>query len=309
MPAYFRGSKHASELVHNETIQDESKPNSMKKISTLISTGALLLVTGVVSAQWCTPTTAIPYASTMPGITQFTLNTINRPSADLENYPNNSYVNTGLSTNLTPGATYTVTIGYTIDASICPDMNLRVWIDYNQDGSLDDPGETVITANNQTSLTYTGTFTVPMSATMGSTRCRVTAKMTSNGGHSLPTPCDIPADPIGYHGEFEDYTVNIGTTAIEELPTHPVSLFTTTPNPSNGSEITFSFTLNTSAKVRIAIYDVLGNEVDIIRDAEVQPAGDYVIRTSENQLSDGVYFVTITAENAVSTQRLVISRE
>lgn len=282
----------------------------MKKISTLISTGAFLLVAGVVGAQtWCTPTTAIPYASTMPGITQFTLNTINRSSLDIENYPNNNYVNTGLSTNLTPGSTYTVTIGYTLDASISPDMNLRVWIDFNQDGALDDPGETVITANNQTSLTYTGSFTVPMSATMGSTRCRVTAKMTSNGGHTLPTPCDIPVDPLGYHGEFEDYTVNIGTTGIQELPAHAVSFFTATPNPSNGSDMSFRYTLNTSANVRIAIYDVLGNEVGVVREAASQPAGDYVIRTSETQLSDGVYFVTISAGNSVSTQRLVISRE
>src|SRR5687768_11476606 len=110
--------------------------------------------------SWCTPNTGPAYASTQPGVTNFTLNTINRPSNDLEN-TSNSYVNTGLSTTLTAGNTYNVSISYTIDASICPDMNLRVWIDFNQDGQLDDVGETVISANNQTSLSYTGSFAVP----------------------------------------------------------------------------------------------------------------------------------------------------
>lgn len=157
---------------------------------------------------WCTPTGAGAYASTMPGITNFTLNTINRPSNDLENTTNN-YTNTGMSTTLTAGSTYTVTMTYTIDATICPDMNLRVWIDYNRDGQLDDPGETAITSNNQTSLSYSGSFMVPTTAVNGTTHCRVTAKMTSNGGHTLPTPCNVPADPLGYHGELEDYTIII----------------------------------------------------------------------------------------------------
>lgn len=283
----------------------------MKKISTLFSTGALLLMSAPVIAQWCIPTTAIPYASTMPGITQFTLNTINRSSQDIENYPNNNYVNTGLSTNLTPGSTYTVTIGYTLDASISPDMNLRVWIDFNQDGALDDPGETVITANNQTSLTYTGSFTVPMSATMGSTRCRVTAKMTSNGGHTLPTPCDIPADPLGYHGEFEDYTVNIGTTNVPELPSHTVSLFTVSPNPSSGGDVMVHYALNSDSPVIITLNNINGQQVAVLENKESQPAGEYYVRAAvgESVLANGIYFVTINAGNNSTTQKLVISNE
>lgn len=283
----------------------------MKKISTLISSCVLLLSAGTLSAQWCTPTTAIPYASTMPGITQFTLNTISRASADLENYPNNSYVNTGLSTNLTPGNTYTVTIAYTLDASICPDMNLRVWIDFNQDGSLDDPGETVISANNQTSLTYTGTFTVPMSATMGSTRCRVTAKMTSNGGHSLPTPCDIPADPIGYHGEFEDYTVNIGTVSVPELPASPVSFADVAPNPAADGIFTLHYSLNTDASVVVNLYDMTGQLVGVLENENSKPAGEYFIRPDANELSlaDGIYFVTILTGNTSVTRKLVVNNE
>ncbi|MEO8211080.1 MAG: hypothetical protein ABI840_11025, partial [bacterium] len=70
----------------------------------------LIITSHIAQAQWCVPTTALPYNSNMPGITHVALNTINRFSTDLENYPNNSYVLTGMSTELTPGQTYNFTI-------------------------------------------------------------------------------------------------------------------------------------------------------------------------------------------------------
>lgn len=179
-------------------------------MKTTLLLSALLLSQGLL-AQWCVPTTAIPYATTMPGVTQFTLNTVDRASTDIENYPNNSYVNSGLTTTLEKGATYAVTIGFTIDDVIFPGshMNLRVWVDLNHDGQLDDAGETLLSVNEQSGPTFTGNITVPTSALTGDTRLRVTAKMCGHTGHSLPTPCDLPADPLGYHGELEDYTVEI----------------------------------------------------------------------------------------------------
>ncbi|QQR86309.1 MAG: hypothetical protein IPJ76_17235 [Flavobacteriales bacterium] len=179
-------------------------------MKTLLLLPAVLLSHGL-AAQWCVPTTATPYGTTMPGVTQFTLNTISRASTDIENYPNNSYVNSGLTTTLDKGETYAVTVGFTIDDVIFPGshMNLRVWVDLNHDGQLDDVGETLLSVNEQSGPTYTGAITVPMNALTGDTRLRVTAKMCSHTGHSLPTPCDLPADPLGYHGELEDYTVEI----------------------------------------------------------------------------------------------------
>lgn len=93
--------------------------------------------------QYCIPQTALPYAPSMPGLTLVQLNTIVRPSQDLEHYPDNNYTNTGLSTTLVKGESYPVTLGFTIDAGISPHMNLRLWVDLNHDGQLDDPGETL----------------------------------------------------------------------------------------------------------------------------------------------------------------------
>src|SRR6185503_7425692 len=106
----------------------------------------VLFIASVLSpatAQWCPVTTALPYSPDMPGITNVTLNTINRTSLPIENYPNNSYVSTGISTTLTAGQTVAVSITHTRDVNIFPSArnNIRVWIDYNLDYSFDDPGE------------------------------------------------------------------------------------------------------------------------------------------------------------------------
>ena len=255
-----------------------------------------------VKGQWCVPTTAIPYASTMPGITHFVLNTIDRTSLDLENYPNNSYVNTGLSTELHPGETYSVSITYTIDASICPDMNLRVWIDYNKDYQLDDVGETVLSVDNQLPGTYTGSFTVPVGTPLQSTRLRVTAKMSPSGGHTLPTPCDVPADPLGYHGEIEDYEVDItAPTSVSEIEN--LNLFSA--YYSNG-DIHFSAS-NIDNETSIGLYDINGKLVnEVLRDQNI--SGNYMgtLNCSESNIVAGIYLAVLTNNESKKIVRLVI---
>jgi len=210
------------------------------------------------NAQYCVPTTAIPYNSNMPGITHVMLNTIDRTSLDLENFPQNSYVNTGLSTVLQKGQTYSMSITTTIDPQICPDMNIRVWIDYNQDFHLNDAGETVISVDHVPPGEYTGSFTVPATAMGGPTRMRVTSKMTDLGGHSLPTPCDDPADLWGYHGEIEDYTVEItGTTSIGETSSSQSGWSLSIA----GDQARLFYDNQEGREISLALYSMLGEKI------------------------------------------------
>ena len=195
---------------------------------------AIVFYTINLKAQWCIPESAIPYAASMPGITHVVLNTIDRTSSDLENYPDNSYVYAEETTTLVKGVNYEMTIDFTVDALICPDMNLRVWIDLDQNGSFDDIGETVLSADHISPNEFTDSFYLPDYTLTGSTRMRVTAKMSNLGGHTLPTPCDLPHDPFGYHGEFEDYDITITeSTGINEVEVDQLnaSVF---PNPAHG---------------------------------------------------------------------------
>lgn len=207
---------------------------------------------------WCEPSTAVPYGPNMPGITQFGCNTINRTSADIENYPNNSYVLTGLGTTLARGATYPITMGFTIDAPISPHMNLRIWIDFNHDGQLDDVGETLLSVDHTAGPTYSGPISIPASAPLGATRMRVTAKMCSHGGHSLPTPCDFPADPLGYHGEIEDYTVTIAAAVGIEEQAAPTR-FALIPG---ADAVTFLLELEAASRARLELIDATGRVLE-----------------------------------------------
>jgi hypothetical protein len=243
----------------------------------------------MVSAQtWCTPSTLIPYSADMPGITRFRLNTIDRTSSDLENYPNNSYVLTGLSTTLVAGETYPVTIDFTVHQIICPDMNLRIWVDLNHDGQLDDVGETLLSIDHLLPSTYNGSITIPETAMLGSTRLRATAKMSNLGGHSLPTPCDFPADPLGYHGEMEDYDVNIvAGTGISDL-TSPITDMRVL-QAIDGTAI-LAYSLTDPMPVEIQIHDVTGKLLGTLVNSD---AGAEGARIELPKLAQGHYVVTL----------------
>ncbi|MEM9544822.1 MAG: GEVED domain-containing protein [Bacteroidota bacterium] len=74
-----------------------------------------------------------------------------------------------------------------------------VWIDYNKDGDFEDSGEQVFTQSPTQTTPINGSFTVPASSSLGTTRMRVSMKY-----NALPTPCESFT-----WGEVEDYTVNI----------------------------------------------------------------------------------------------------
>jgi len=253
-------------------------------------------------AQWCIPNTIIPYASTMPGITHVVVGTIDRTSSDLENYPNNSYVNTGLSADFEIGGTYSISITHTIDGSICPDMNLRVWIDYNLDYSLDDAGETAVSVNHHAPGTYTGTFTIPATAVPGTSLMRITAKMSDLGGHTLPTPCDLPnPDPLGYHGETEDYTVHIVQTTGISNPRNNVSILSVFPSViTDHATISITSANGASLKIRNTLGEIVWTKEVESHDQNIFLAADVI-----EKIKPGIYFIEASG-NAVSEMKKVI---
>ncbi|NIM16707.1 MAG: PKD domain-containing protein [Candidatus Aminicenantes bacterium] len=103
---------------------------------------------------------------------------------------------TYISTNVTKGASVSVYLTPGFVSSSYTEY-WRVWIDYNKDGDFADSGETVFSGTG--SSTVSGSFTVPTSASSGSTRMRVSMRY---GGY--PSSCGTFT-----YGEVEDYTVNI----------------------------------------------------------------------------------------------------
>lgn len=127
------------------------------------------------------------------GITNFTFNNINNTSAD--NNEKYADFSCGVDTVL-PGQWYTISVSTPSPAQ----HNVRVWIDFNNDGAFSVPSEEVFSANN--SFIANGTVFIPATATLNTAlRLRVSAD------HNLlapPTPCSNLQ-----YGQAEDYALYV----------------------------------------------------------------------------------------------------
>jgi len=124
--------------------------------------------------------------------------TINNPSTGTTGYENF----TSLSTNVTKGTAYTITITPQW-TSTTYNEGYAVFIDYNGDGDFADTGETVWTKAASKTTPVSGSITIPTTAVTGATRMRVSMKY--NG---IPTSCEAFS-----YGQVEDYTLNIASAA------------------------------------------------------------------------------------------------
>ncbi len=105
---------------------------------------------------------------------------------------------TNISTTLTKGTQYTITITPTWTGTLYNE-GYGVWIDYNRDGDFTDAGEEVLTIAPTQATPVGGSFTIPAGAVENATRMRVTLRY-----NQIPGPCDNFT-----YGEVEDYTVVI----------------------------------------------------------------------------------------------------
>ncbi|MGO3182494.1 MAG: M4 family metallopeptidase [Aequorivita sp.] len=150
---------------------------------------------------------------------------------------------TDISTSLSEGTTYTVTVTPTWNGSKYNE-GVAVWIDYNDDNDFTDPGELVFSKSASTSSPVSGTFTVPSGTIGGETRMRVSMKY--NG---IPTPCETFS-----YGEVEDYTINLGggSGTDTQAPTAPSNLVATDVAQTS---VTLSWNASTD-DVGVTGYDV-----------------------------------------------------
>ena len=220
-------------------------------------------------------------------ISKVVLGTINNTSTSTAGYENF----TALSTNLVRGAASTITITPQWTSTVYAE-GFAVWIDYNKNGLFTDAGELVFSKAASTATTATGSFTVPSTTTLGSTRMRVSMKY-----NAVPTSCEtLP------YGQVEDYTVNITLTAAgvsglaASAPTETASKFEFVlfPNPVQ-DVLNVSFDNNTSAT--FTIINMMGRAVKL---GSLSQEGIDV-----NELNSGVYFLQITDGQNVITKKFI----
>lgn len=156
---------------------------------------------------------------------------------------------TSISTSLSEGSTYTVTVTPTWTGTIYNE-GYAVWIDYNGDSDFGDTGELVWSKAASKNTPNSGTFTVPSGTVGGETRMRVSMKY--NG---IPTSCETFS-----YGEVEDYTINLGGAGPDtQAPTAPSSLVA-----SNVTQTTLTLSWNASTdNVGVTGYDVFQGSTNL----------------------------------------------
>ncbi|WP_420553192.1 endonuclease [Tenacibaculum aiptasiae] len=161
----------------------------------------------------------------------------------------------------------------------------KVWIDFNQNGTFES-SEEVVSGSSSSAGNLSYNFTVPSSATLGTTRMRVSMKW-----NAAPTPCET----ISY-GEVEDYTVNISnsskamtTVQIDgqlgnEEPIFDAKVY---PNPST-DYIVLKLADGREANYKITNYvgqTVMQGKINRQIDIRDLNTGMYIIEVNDNQRS------------------------
>ncbi len=100
-------------------------------------------------------------------------------------------------------------------------------------------------------------------------------------------------------------TINVaGGVGIAE--NNAADAFVTFPNPANNS-LTMNYTFNSSEKVKLALYNSLGQQIMIVADM-ITPAGFFTTTVDISNLASGVYSCKLETETTVITKQVVIQK-
>ena len=78
------------------------------------------------------------------------------------------------------------------------------------------------------------------------------------------------------------------------------------PNPSNGLA-NIKFNLNDQSAVKLAVYDVLGHQVESLINANLKPGEQNVMINKTNNLAPGVYIINLEVNGTKMIKKLVIN--
>jgi len=224
------------------------------------------------------------------------LNTINNVTKGNAGYGNFTTLSTSIARNSSNILSFSAGFKTTIYTEYW-----KVWIDYNQNGVFTDAGELVVTGTSRTAATFTGTFVVPATATVGTTRMRVLMSDNSATSSSCGTFT---------YGEVEDYNINItaakGNTADlasnqnegTPLSNEIFDYFTTYPNPTAS---VLNINLLENQMVNVKIYSLTGAmvlNVDLeYTNPEINVAdlktGTYIIKVNDGQKEHTQKFIKL----------------
>ena len=164
------------------------------------------LLVGFSNVCYCAASGASSGGGTITNVTFAEINQSSNAIAGYENFLTDT-------ASVIKGASYPISFTNT---TAYTDARFHVWIDFNQNGSFEDPGESVfITPSSALAYPVSGNISIPATAFTGVTRMRVRMDF-----YDTATPNATSCGTSDF-GQVEDYSINI-------IPCIPIT-FTTQP--------------------------------------------------------------------------------
>ncbi len=169
----------------------------------------------------------------------------------------------------------------------------KIWIDYNANGTFDEPMELAFDAGSGSQNTVTGNITIPISLALseGSTRMRVgMAYVGIFGSGNPPTSCGTYA-----YGEVEDYCVNLQLAdGVENLNGNfNLQVY---PNPAKES-----IQLNLPSNIQKFQLRIVSNEGRCVKQMFTESRN-----ISVNDLAAGYYIIEVISESGIARTKICV---
>lgn len=150
-----------------------------------------------VHLPYCTP--SVSSLNSSIGISGVVLNTIHNGTIQAQQGYSDFVADSALSTTLALGVTYSLSVSRNPNLVSYP-INRTVYIDWNEDGNFNGPGEIIGSDSDSYSDTWFKNITVPKNAVTGATVMRIA----TNLGTLANKPCGV-----NQYGEYQDYRLYI----------------------------------------------------------------------------------------------------
>jgi hypothetical protein len=92
---------------------------------------------------------------------------------------------------------------------------------------------------------------------------------------------------------------------MENASTEIPMVFTCAPNPTSGLS-RINFNLNKSSIASLTLHDIAGKVMAKIIDQEIKNEGDHVVLVNFVRYSPGIYFLNLSYDNIIKTEKIVI---
>lgn len=222
-------------------------------------------------------------------ISSVSVGTFTNPSVSNSNYTDYTNLNT---LTLFAGDTYPLTLTPGFPGTSYTEY-FKVWIDYNANGTFDEPLELAFDAGNGSQTAVNGTITVPANVAIvpGSTRMRVgMSYIGAVGSGGEPTSCGVYD-----YGEVEDYCVTLELANNIQDETNNLD-FKVFPNPTNGT-----FQLNLPSDVSFFQLRILSNDGKCVKQLTTG------LRTINiEDLASGWYFVEVLSDKGIARTKICV---